>query len=214
MRIILVANSKGGCGKTTVATTLAAALAKTGEKVGLADGDKQRSSTAWLERRPDTAAPVRLVDWTSGKSIGDAPKKLGWLVVDAPGAVRGGRVDDLVAEADSIVIPILPSVFDAEATGRFVDHLGEIKRVRKGRAGVFAVANRIRPRSRAARDLEAVLTSSTVKPAAWISDRVAYADLAAEGLSIFDFRGARFAPLREQWRPLITALDMSLAEAA
>ena len=48
MKTILVANLKGGCGKTMTAITLAGALANQGLRVGLADADPQKSSLQWL----------------------------------------------------------------------------------------------------------------------------------------------------------------------
>ena len=95
MKTILVANRKGGCGKTIVAITLAAALAGQGRRVALADADRQKSASRWLKHRPAGAAPIRAVDWTDGGDFGDAPKKLDWLVIDAPGALTGERADAL-----------------------------------------------------------------------------------------------------------------------
>ena len=84
MITILVANVKGGCGKTTVATHLAAAYAVAGQPTLLADVDRQRSSWGWIERRPDSAAKVAGADWS--KEIGKPPKGLARLVIDFPGA--------------------------------------------------------------------------------------------------------------------------------
>jgi len=86
MKTILVANLKGGCGKTITAITLATALAQKGYKVALADADGQKSALQWLKQRPDTAATIQSLDWRHEKSIGDAPKNLDYLVIDAPGA--------------------------------------------------------------------------------------------------------------------------------
>ena len=89
MKTVLVANRKGGCGKTMIAITLAAALAGQGRAVGLADADRQKSALRWLRTRPESAAPIRAIDWTKPDTVGDAPKKLDWLVIDAPGALGG-----------------------------------------------------------------------------------------------------------------------------
>lgn len=69
MRAILVANVKGGCGKTTVATHLAAAFAAGGLNTVLADADRQRSSLLWCEMRPGHAAPIAPLDWRDRKSV-------------------------------------------------------------------------------------------------------------------------------------------------
>ena len=59
MRSIMVLNAKGGCGKSTLATSLASYYAtEKGNKVALADYDPQHSSLDWLERRPERVAPI------------------------------------------------------------------------------------------------------------------------------------------------------------
>jgi chromosome partitioning protein len=205
MRAILVANAKGGVGKTTAAATLAAALAVAGARVALADADRQRSALRWAKLRPASAAPVLALDWSRGKDVGEAPKKLDWLLIDAPGAIRGGKAETLAGEADMVVTPLAPSVFDQKATAKFLEALGEIKRVRKGRAPVHVVVNRAR-RGRALAGLEAFLAELGRAPAARISDRAAYVDLAGQGLSVFDRPLKTLEPLRAEWRPLIAAL--------
>jgi chromosome partitioning protein len=205
MRAILVANAKGGVGKTTVAVTLAAALARQGHRVALADADRQGSSLRWLDCRPPEAASVRPLDWRRGKAIGDAPKKLDWLVIDAPGAIKGDKAEALVAESDRIVAPLTPSIFDLAATEAFLDRLEEIKRVRKGKASVHVVANRAR-KGRALNALLAGLEAKGHAPAALLTDRAAYPDLAAQGLTVFDRDLKSCLTLREAWQPLLDVL--------
>ena len=53
VRRIVVLNPKGGSGKTTIATNLAASYAFRGYCVALIDYDSQGSSTRWLSKRPD-----------------------------------------------------------------------------------------------------------------------------------------------------------------
>ena len=205
MRTILVANRKGGCGKTMVAITLAAALAGQGAKVGLADADPQKSALRWLKQRPDDAAPIRAVDWTGDDDLGEAPKKLDWLVIDAPGALSGEHTERLVAEAAAVLAPVLPSYFDVDSTRRFLKDVEHIKRVRKGKVGVHLIANRVRA-GRAAGRLGAFFDKLGQEPLAWISERSAYADLAEAGLSVFDKPQKLYLPIRAQWAPVLAAL--------
>lgn len=205
MRTILVANRKGGCGKTMVAITLAAALAGQGAKVGLADADPQKSALRWLKQRPDDAAPIRAVDWTGDDDLGEAPKKLDWLVIDAPGALSGEHTERLVAEAAAVLAPVLPSYFDVDSTRRFLKDVEHIKRVRKGKVGVHLIANRVRA-GRAARRLGAFFDKLGQEPLAWISERSAYAELAEAGLSVFDKPQKLYLPIRAQWAPVMAAL--------
>ncbi|MCG8447098.1 MAG: ParA family protein [Hyphomicrobiales bacterium] len=203
MRVILVANSKGGCGKTTLATTLATALAGWGAKVGLADADRQKSTLKWLKSRPGEERAIQSFDWSKERKLSGIPKGLDWLVVDAPGALRGPDAEDLVAEARHVIVPLLPSIYDITATERFLKRIERIKKVKKGKADIMLVPNRVRPRSRAADDLSSHLKQAGRNVSAQLSDRSAYANLAAGGLGIFDRQSASLRPVRMQWNPIL-----------
>ena len=205
MRTVLVANRKGGVGKTMTAITLASALAGGGARVALADADAQKSALHWLRARPAGAAPLAALDWTHKGDIGDAPKSIDWLVVDAPGALKGGRAEALIAESDALIAPVLPSGFDADSTRRFLRDIEELKRVRKGRVGVHLVANRMRT-GRAGERQRAFFDELGEAPVAWIGERSVYAVLAAQGLSVFDRRQKGYLALQEQWAPVLAAV--------
>ena len=207
MKTVLVANRKGGCGKTVVAVTLASALAARGHSVGLADADAQKSAQRWLKARPRDAARIEGLNWTKSGAVGDAPKSLDWLVIDAPGAVGGEAAEALIAEASAVIAPVLPSFFDADSTRRFLKEIEDIKRVRKGKVGVHLLANRVRPQGRATGRLQAFFDKVGQQPVAWIAERAAYADLAERGLSAFDMPQKLYAPIRAQWAPVLEALD-------
>lgn len=206
MKTVLVVNRKGGCGKTMTAITLAAALAARGGRVGLADADGQKSALRWLKRRPASAAAITGLDWTSSGRIGDAPGQLDWLVIDAPGAIAGGRAEALIAESRMLVAPVLPSYFDEDSTRRFLRDIEAVKRIRKGKVDMHLIANRIRPQQRATTRLQAFFDRLGHQPAAWITERAAYSDLAEQGVAVFDKPQQAYAPLRAQWQPLVDVL--------
>ena len=202
---VLITNFKGGCGKTTIATNLAAAFAAGGFATGLAEVDRQRSSLSWLKLRDGDARPIQGLDWR--KQVGEIPPELRRLVIDAPANLRMRHVDDLISESDLVVVPVLASVFDEGSTQRFLAKLDELKPIRKGRKTVALVANRLRPRSKATQRLESFLERLGQPIAARLGDRAIYGELAVQGLSIFDIDGQQARPVREEWRPLLNAIE-------
>ncbi len=207
MRTIVVVNLKGGCGKSTIATHMAAAMARSAARAALADMDRQGSALRWLERRPPDAYPIGAIDWR--KSMEKPPKGVDRLIIDGPAGLRGKALEETIALADVLVVPLLPSIFDEQATVRFLDRIDRIKAVRKGRTPTLLVANRYRKGGRAAERLEEFVTEAGRALTARISERAAYADLAVRGLTLFDLKTRAAANLMEEWMPLIEAADQA-----
>ncbi len=204
---ILVSHRKGGCGKTTIAVNLAGAFARAGFVTALADADRQRSALGWLAARHAEAASITGVDWR--KQPGEVPKSTERLVIDAPAGLRRSDLEELVAVADLVLVPVLPSPFDEASSTRHLDQLAALAPIRKGKAVVLVVANRLRPRSRAAARLEAFLARLGHPPVARLAERTIYGELALGGASLFDAPGRARAALAD-WRPLLDALGVPL----
>jgi chromosome partitioning protein len=201
---ILVANAKGGCGKTTIATQLAAALAAAGHATALADADRQRSSLGWLARRPSRAVRIAGLDWS--KAVEAPQRRTERLVVDAGPALRGKRVEELVKAVDLLVLPVLPSGFDEMATRRFLERLDKIGTIAKGKKTLAAVGNRIRAGTRAAERLEKFFRTLDCPIVARLRDSQLYPDTTVNGLSLFDAPGKRARALCGDWQPLLEFL--------
>lgn len=202
---VFVTNTKGGCGKTTIATNLAAAFAAGGLSTALADVDRQQSSLQWLKFRPVHANGIAGHDWH--KDTGKLGKSIQRLVIDAPAGLKMKHVDALLDAADIVVVPVLPSIFDEASTRDFLGRLEELKPIRKQKKGVAVVANRMRPRSRASQRLETFLEEIDQPVVARLSDRTVYGELAVHGQSIFDLGGRQGEELRAEWLPLLRTIE-------
>jgi chromosome partitioning protein len=209
---VLVANTKGGCGKTTIATHLAAAFASGGLKTALADGDRQKSSLGWLGRRPFSARPIGALDWS--EDVHKVPKGIDRLVIDGAASMKRKATHELIRMADVIVVPVLPSVWDQRATEGFLAQLAELKPIRKNKKPVAVVRNRVRPRSKAAERLDRFLEGVEHRDLGALPDRAIYEEVAASGLSVFDLRGLRAVLLKRDWDPLLGYVDEPEALAA
>lgn len=202
---ILVTNTKGGCGKTTIATNLAAALAAGGLRTALADADRQKSASHWLAVRPPQLASIAGLDWR--KEVWQVPAGVQRLVIDAPAGLKLRQVDDLLTRADIVLVPVQPSAFDLASTRRFLTRLAELKPVRKSRAGVFLVANRSRPRTRASRRLDEALAVLEHPVAGRLADRALYGELAATGQGVFDIPPRLSEGARAEWTGLVRTIE-------
>ena len=206
MKTILIANPKGGSGKTTLATNLAGYFASRGGRVLLVDLDRQRSATDWLARRPDVLPAIR--GWNSQsdkKAMGEI--KPDWLVVDSPAGMNGDKLTNALKRAERVIVPVQPSAFDMVATRDFLDVLRGEKAVRKARSDVAMIGMRVDARTRAAADLSSFLDEAGFPVLTLLRDAQIYVQAAGEGLSLFDMAPSRTVRELEQWQPLLDWLE-------
>ncbi len=210
MFTVLVANPKGGAGKTTVATNLAAYLAGKRQRVVILDMDRQRSAARWLGRRPRGFPEVRgaLPD-TDPKVIRDYGPH--WLIVDAPAGLHGSALAEMVKVADAVLVPVATSSFDFEATADFLSELAALKPVRDGKRSLAIVGSRVDGRTVAASDLDTFLAPLSLDVLTHIRDSQLYVHAARDGLSIFDQPRSRAEDAWEDWPPILQWLQAAVS---
>lgn len=198
MQTILVANPKGGSGKTTLATNVAGWLAGKRQHVVLRDLDPQRSATEWLARRPALFPRIGGLAG-DGKHGGKDPD---WRVVDTPAGLHGEDLRDAVRRADVLLVPLTPSAFDIAAARHFLATVQDCKPVRKGALPLGIVAMRVDPRTRSAAELDAFLDGYDRPVVTHLRDTQVYVHCARDGASIFDLPRSRGEQDWQQWKPL------------
>ena len=197
MKSILVANPKGGAGKTTLCTNLAGCLAARGERVMLWDLDRQKSTLNWLDSRPEHLPIIDRLDGVRHK-LGK-----GYVLLDSPAGLHGERLVQMLKKVSHVIVPIVPSSFDLAATRHFLDELLEERAVRKGHAFVAIVGMRVDARTRAAERLDQFLAPIDLPVLTHLRDTQNYVHAAFEGKTIFDLAPSLVAQDVVQWDPIL-----------
>ncbi|MBC7917676.1 MAG: ParA family protein [Rhodoferax sp.] len=202
MPIIAVINRKGGSGKSTVATHLAAWLARQDKAVMLGDVDRQQSTRAWLKRR-DAALPA-IVPWAlDQKNVLRVPTGVTHVVLDTPGGMHGFELAKVIMSADAVLMPVCQSMFDRESAAACLAELQTLPRVASGRCPLAIVGMRIDARTRAAESLQGWARDLKVPFLGVLRETQVYVKALDSGLTVFDL-GARAQPADlAQWEPIL-----------
>ncbi len=221
MRRILVLNSKGGCGKTTIATTLASHYACGGFNTALIDYDPQASSMRWLSQRSKNRPAIAGVDAHKNLSMNvtstwalRVPAGTERVVFDAPAGVIGHQVLDYLRQIDTIVIPVLPSHIDIHAATRFIEDLLLIGKVRQTGIHVGVVANRVKKNTTVYNALQRFLNTLKLPFITSIRDTQHYVRAAGHGISIHEMWDHRAKVDQKHWQPLFDWLETETVPAA
>jgi len=194
LKTILVANPKGGSGKTTLTVNIAGYLANRGQRVALLDLDRQQSATRWLALRPDDLPPIRTLE-----SKKEEAHRNDWLVIDSPAALHGKSLAHAIKLASKIIVPVAPSLFDLQASRDFLQTLSEEKKVRSSKCHIGIVGMRMEMRTKAAWALEHFLATLDLPILAYLRETQVYVNAAFEGKSLFDLPPYLAERELEQW---------------
>ena len=204
MPVVVVANPKGGVGKTTVATNIAGYYASQGPQVMLGEADRQQSSRLWLRLRPPEARPI--ASWEVGEGqIAKPPKGTTHVVLDTPAGMHGKWMEDTLRSADKVVVPLSPSIFDMYATRAFLDELAQHRKAGKMQVGI--VGTRVDARTIAADKLQEFVDALGLPVLGFLRPTQNYVHLAARGLTLSDLASSKVERDLEQWQGIHRWLD-------
>lgn len=204
MRAVLVANPKGGAGKTTLATNLSGAFANRQQSVTLCDLDRQQSALRWMAFRDQKLPPVTGY-FGGGQIVLNLPKEADWVVLDAPAGLQGYKLSDYLRVVDKIIVPLVPSVFDMAATEDFLNSIRNEMRGRRGAIGI--VAMRVDPRTKAAGMLEEYMKHFDIPILGHLRNTQNYVNVASQGMTVFDPPNARHKRDVAQWEQILEWLE-------
>ena len=205
MPVIVVANPKGGVGKSTLATQIAGWLASTGRSVMLGDVDRQQSSRIWLRLRPAGVPAIQAWDVGHDDHTVRPPKGTTHVVLDTPAGLHDGRLDEVMKHADKVVVPLQPSIFDIHATHDFLREI--VGKKRHGKVQLGIVGMRLKEGTISADQLRQFLGTLDVPVIGHLRDTQNYIHLAARGLTLWDVAPSRVQRDLEQWEPIMEWLD-------
>ncbi len=211
---ILVTNTKGGCGKTTIATNIASHYAAEGKNVRLFDHDTQGSSLQWANCRSGQYSQIHAVDasrrpdnhMTRSWQL-RVPVDTDVVVIDTPAGIDVTELTSLFTENDFLIIPVLPSPIDIQASSYFIRDLLLLGKIRKKQIHVCVIANRVRKNTLMYHALERFLFSLSIPFVTSLRDTQLYSKAIERGIGIQEVKHPRVRSDQEQWAPLIRWLD-------
>lgn len=214
MRRIVVINAKGGCGKTTVATNLAAQYAAKGYGTALFDQDPQSSSMRWLERRPASRAYIHGV---AAYQHGQTNVTRAWamrvpagterIIMDCPAGLMGYELTKRLQGVECILVPLLPSTIDIHSTADFIRELASVGKIRERGIRLAIVANRIRVNTKSLHSLERFHSALNIPAVARLRDTQNYVRAVDEGCGIHELKLPQVQPDVAHWAGLFDWLE-------
>jgi chromosome partitioning protein len=200
---VLVASSKGGAGKTTIATNLAAHYAVDGKNTVLVDADRQGSSQRWAEKRAGMPHPVLGLSGLRRDWAKHVPEDAQRVVIDSAAGIRAGEIGEYLDGVDAVIVPMLPSSIDLEAAEPFLAELADLPRIKRGKVPVALVANRLKPWTNASQQAVDEIKGFPFPVVAELRDTQGYVLASALGKSIFDYNSELVRSHQDDWSKLL-----------
>ncbi len=205
MPVIVVANPKGGVGKSTLSSNIAGYFARKGRSVMLGDIDRQQSSRNWLRQRP--ADMPRIQTWEiDAENVSRPPKGASHVVLDTPAGLHGRKLARVLEQADKVLVPLQASMFDINPTLDFINEVASLHN--EGRLELAVVGNRVRDNTTAADRLKEFLDTLDVPALTILRDTQNYVHLSAHGLTLWDVMPHQVSKDLEEWAPILNWLKL------
>ncbi len=214
---ILIANAKGGCGKTTMATNIASYFATQGEETAIVDYDPQGSSMDWLSARDPHLAQITGVAAYKNQNPNSTrsyslrvPPTTSRIVLDTPAGLTGHILSDMIQASDFIVIPVIPSAIDIRAATGFIRDVLLSRAYRANKKPIAVVANRVKKNTLIYQKLERFLNSLNIPFITSFRDTQHYVRASEHGLGLADFE-QRDAKDKLEWQPMLEWIEQQIS---
>ena len=210
---IVILNPKGGCGKSTLATNLAACYAQRGPTPAIMDYDPQGSTMAWLDRRPEDLPSIHGIaayrnSMTATRSWQlRVPDETVNLLVDSPASVNHDDLRELTRDSTSILVPVLPSSMDIHAASRCIADLLLVAKVDRRDRKLAVVANRTRKNTKSFGKLMRFLDSLGIPIIAVLRDSQNFVHAAERGVGLCEMQPSRVKSDVEQIDRIVEWLE-------
>ena len=205
MQRIIIVNPKGGSGKTTVASNLAACYAVNGKRPALMDLDPQGSSMRWLRKRPDDSPPIHgIAAFERSSTVTRSwqlriPAECSAVIIDTPAALEAQSFPDITRGADAVLVPVMPSDIDIHATAKCIADLLLVAKIRRSDQRIGIIANRVRAKTLVLQSLMRFLNSLDIPLVATLRDTQNYVRSAEAGIGIHEMPRWQVYQDLDQW---------------
>lgn len=208
MQRVTILNPKGGSGKTTIATSLAACFATAGRNPVLMDLDPQGSSMRWLRKRSKDNPPIHGIEaYSRSSSVTRSwqmriPSHCTAVIVDTPAALDPQAFPEVTRGSDAILVPVMPSDIDIHAAAKCIADLLLVAKIRRSDGRLGIIANRVRANTLISQSLMRFLSSLDIPLVATLRDSQNYVRCAEAGVGIHELPAWQVRQDLGQWEEI------------